>query len=89
MTRNLTRLSLSVLALAASGAVAQQSDDSGAAIAADTREMLQGTAPEAGAETTPPAEAAPAPQGESAAPASNASSAQPETLRMLESSPWG
>lgn len=86
MTRNLTRLSLSVLALAASGAVAQQPDDSGAAIAADTREMLQGTAPEAGAETTPPVEAAPAPQDESAAPASNASSAQPETLRMLEQS---
>ncbi|MCP1170213.1 L,D-transpeptidase family protein [Limimaricola litoreus] len=90
MTRNLTRLSLSVLALAASGAVAQQSDDSGAEIAAETREMLQGTAPDAGAETTPSIEAAPsAPssaQGDTTAPAANGSAAQPETLRMLEQS---
>ncbi len=44
MTPTPIRLSLSILALAASGAVAQQATQSGADIAAETRKVLEGTA---------------------------------------------
>ncbi len=102
MSRTLTRLSLSVLALAATGALAQQSQESGADIAAETREILQsapsGDANEASTESSANEESsapAPAPQGDTPPAASSqplpeptpgGSSAQPETLRLLQNS---
>jgi|GEM_PF-64686 len=118
MSRTLTRLALSVFALAAGGALAQQSQESGADIAADTREILQGAPSDAsggaspadtsgGAASSDTSGGTTSPDGASEAPSSPAaqsepapavspeplpvptpggSSAQPETLRLLENS---
>jgi lipoprotein-anchoring transpeptidase ErfK/SrfK len=97
MTRQTLSISLSVLAFAASGALAQDSQESGADIAAETREALEETrggdapqpqetaAPQDGQAGTPDGAAGQGAQaGTTGTPAGSA--AQPETLRMLEQS---
>ncbi|MGR3464168.1 L,D-transpeptidase family protein [Limimaricola sp.] len=82
MRRTLTLLSFSVLAMTATGVLAQQSgeSESGADIAAETRDVLQGTS---GSETSGNDGQADQSAGQGNG---GGSAAQPETLEMLQQS---